>query len=484
MDYMVKYYQNLAEELLRKKLSLVEELKNLAQTELHERTSTASAVAQGRASAKPGSRAERMAAQLNPVQGAIDTVTNRYASGFDPNVTAPVPAPPPMLAADGNNQQEILPPNLPPQNEVPPLIAVGEPGSPGVAPLPATPTPSSFAPIVPGVPIPPSSTTQPPVAPVAPVTPAAAPVAVYTSTSAAPPSGYAPRSAYNFKQDPRYMAGAKDMFQDERKYKAMRGIGLSDYQISKRNEQRAAMDQLRDIEAKKAAGLPVSQRDMQDDAFLRAKYGVGSRNLSAPVKQAYTGLSRPPEGSWEKFQQANQASNAPVPATQSPAANTTAAAASAAAQGRASAKPGSKAESLAKAINPVQAALNRATQTGMVPNVGGQAPAPLVPGPKRPEANTTAAAASAAARGAASPLPGSRAESLARAINPVQAALNRATQTGMAPNRTAIGSGMSEPQETEALTPAQIAARNTLGMGTTPPPAKPRKTAAQRTMGL
>jgi hypothetical protein len=421
MDYMVKYYQNLAEELLRKKLSLVEELKNLAQTELHERTSTASAVAQGRASAKPGSRAERMAAQLNPVQGIIDTVTNRYASGFDPNVTAPVPAPPPMLAADGNNQQEVLPPNLPPQNEVPPLVAVGEPGSPGVAPLPPTPAPSGFGPIIPGAPIPSPRTPQTPGSPIPPAgaTPPSTPA--NTSVPATPtdvPSGYAPRSAYNFKQDPRYMAGAKDMFQDERNYKAMRGIGLSDYQISKRNEQRAAMDQLRDIEAKKAAGLPVSQRDMQDDAFLRAKYGVGSRNLSAPVKQAYTGLSRPPEGSWEKFQQANQASNAPVPAPQSPAANTTAAAASAAAQGRASAKPGSKAESLAKAINPVQAALSRATQTGM------------------------------------------------------------------APNRTAIGSGMSEPQETEALTPAQIAARNTLGMGTTPPPAKPRKTAAQRTMGL
>ncbi len=549
MDYMVKYYQNLAEELLHKKFALIEKLKVLSEARMlgGDGESQARRTMYGlpphnspQQSWGDWQEGDEDSPEYNPAYlydkdgssylpaydegdpfGSYDSDGRplRYAPRSDRRPAQPAstqtssanaatatqpPAPPTLLqdpnqypypgstppAAPASSTSSSVPPNAAAPNGPTPPRLLQDPNQypekpewrpPMVAP-PPTPEDAWRPPMLPPG-VAPGSSPQPgggwgstpmPV----PSAPAAAkPAAADTSTSAAPPSGYAPRSAYNFKQDPRYMAGAKDMFQDERKYKAMRGIGLSDYQISKRNEQRAAMDQLRDIEAKKAAGLPVSQREMQDDAFLRAKYGVGSRNLSAPVKQAYTGLSRPPEGSWEKFQQANQPSKAPVSAPQKPAANTTAAAAIATAQGVASAKPGGRAEQIAKAINPVQVALNRATQyaLGGRPTGAKPSPAPAQTPPKNTQPSSVSSEFQA----------GMNRGTMETSAQATEAPKTPTPAQTAARNTLGMGTAAPEVEETENLTPAQRAARETLGMGTAAPP-KPKRTptAAERTLGL
>jgi hypothetical protein len=137
MDHMAKYYKNLSENLSNQRDTLVRLLNEKAK-------STKSRLVDGVWVDDEG----------NPVQGA-------------PRTQTPTPPPPDLLTPNVEPiaPAEMVGPPSPPSppdltplpgiarpdpNEVPGLIGIGEPGSPGVAPLPQNPNPA-FTPQNPGI---------------------------------------------------------------------------------------------------------------------------------------------------------------------------------------------------------------------------------------------------------------------------------------------------------------------------------------------
>ena len=148
MDHMAKYYKNLSEHLLNQRDNLVRLLNEVAPAPKKSQSRLVNGV--------------WVDDNGNPVQGAPGApIPLSTPDLLTPNVEPIAPA---DMVGPPSPPSNTPPPGiaLPDPNEVPGLIGQGEPGSPGVAPLPQDPRDPNFVPQNPGLPQQPYTPPPPP----------------------------------------------------------------------------------------------------------------------------------------------------------------------------------------------------------------------------------------------------------------------------------------------------------------------------------